>query len=362
VEVEPVSERSKGELVSVITPVYNGAAYLGECIESVLGQTHTNFEYIIADNCSTDSSLSIARSYADSDARIRVVEAEEHVGPIQNWNRSLNAISPQSQYVKFVHADDWIFSDCIEKMLAVARCDESIGIVSAYRLEEDRVSLDRLPTQTPNVPGARHFTMDGRDVGRAVFLEFASVLGSPTSILLSKRALDETQAFFDESLLHADKEACFRILKDWRFGFVREVLTYTRRHNESVTSLTNVLDTRRQDDLMLLQRHGRSFLSTEEFGVTLRKTIDLYYGFLARSVGQGKGEKFWQSHRDVFDRADVPYERLRIVKALLRQWLDPRTAAKRLMKRSSDDAASGSVSDADKFLSSSRQKRGGTID
>ena len=357
-----MSERSKSELVSVITPVFNAAPYLRQCIESVLGQTHANFEYIIADNCSTDSSLSIAQSYADSDARLRVVEAEDHVGPIQNWNRSLDAINPQSQYIKFVHADDWIFSDCIEKMVSVARSDERIGIVSAYRLEEDRVSLDRLPTQCATSPGARQFSMDGRDVGRAVFLEYASVLGSPTSVLLSSRAVSETKPFFDESYLHADKEACIRILKDWQFGFVREVLTYTRRHNESVTSLTNILDTRRQDDLMLLQRHGRSFLSPEEMSATLRKTVDLYYGFLARSVGHGKGDKFWRSHRDVFDRANVPFERLRLLKALLRHWLDPRSAVKQLMRGSSGDAAGGNVSDADRFLSSSRQKRGGTVD
>jgi glycosyltransferase involved in cell wall biosynthesis len=48
-------------LVSVLTPVYNGEPYLGECIESVLNQTYQNFEYIIVNNCSKDRTLEIAR-------------------------------------------------------------------------------------------------------------------------------------------------------------------------------------------------------------------------------------------------------------------------------------------------------------
>ena len=50
--------------VSVVTPVYNGANYLAECIESALAQTHKNLEYLIVNNCSTDRSQDIAKGYA----------------------------------------------------------------------------------------------------------------------------------------------------------------------------------------------------------------------------------------------------------------------------------------------------------
>ena len=54
-------------LVSIVTPVYNGEAYLEECIESVLAQTYTHWEYIIVNNCSTDNTLDIARRYESKD-------------------------------------------------------------------------------------------------------------------------------------------------------------------------------------------------------------------------------------------------------------------------------------------------------
>ena len=56
--------------LSVVTPFYNTQAYLKECIESVLGQSYRNFEYILVDNCSNDGSLDIAEYYAKRDSRI----------------------------------------------------------------------------------------------------------------------------------------------------------------------------------------------------------------------------------------------------------------------------------------------------
>ena len=58
-------------LVSVLTPVYNCEKYLRTCIESVLAQTYTNWEYVIVNNCSTDGTLAIAQEYAAADSRIR---------------------------------------------------------------------------------------------------------------------------------------------------------------------------------------------------------------------------------------------------------------------------------------------------
>ena len=71
-------------LVSVITPFYNTARYLAECIESVLDQTFRDFEYLLVDNASTDGSLEIAQEYANRDSRIRVVHFDELVPQIPN--------------------------------------------------------------------------------------------------------------------------------------------------------------------------------------------------------------------------------------------------------------------------------------
>src|SRR5215510_4357832 len=84
-------------LVSVLTPFYNTAAYLSECIESVLKQTYTEFEYILADNCSTDGSAEIADNYARQDSRIRLIRYSDFVAQLPNYNRALREISKSSQ-------------------------------------------------------------------------------------------------------------------------------------------------------------------------------------------------------------------------------------------------------------------------
>ena len=71
-------------LVSIVTPVYNGEAYLAECIDSVLAQTHSNWQYTIVSNCSTDGTVDIAQRYGRKDPRITVYEAKDFLPIIAN--------------------------------------------------------------------------------------------------------------------------------------------------------------------------------------------------------------------------------------------------------------------------------------
>src|SRR5262245_1437977 len=100
--------------VSVVTPFYNSDRYLAECIESVLGQTHTSFEYLLVNNQSTDASAAIAADYARRDGRIRLIDTTSFLGQVQNYNFALSQISDRSRYTKIVQADDWIFPACLK--------------------------------------------------------------------------------------------------------------------------------------------------------------------------------------------------------------------------------------------------------
>jgi cellulose synthase/poly-beta-1,6-N-acetylglucosamine synthase-like glycosyltransferase len=85
-------------LVSVLTPVYNGEAYLAECIESLLAQTYSNWEYTIVNNCSTDGTLSIDQRYARTDTRIHVWENETLLNLIANHHGAFHLVSAESKY------------------------------------------------------------------------------------------------------------------------------------------------------------------------------------------------------------------------------------------------------------------------
>lgn len=95
-------------VISIITPVYNGAPYLGACIESVLTQTFREFELILVDDGSTDASGDICEAYARQDGRLRVIHIP-HSGPARARNTGINAA--QGDYLGFIDADDWIEPD-----------------------------------------------------------------------------------------------------------------------------------------------------------------------------------------------------------------------------------------------------------
>src|ERR1041385_2860178 len=107
-------------LVSVVTPVYNGEDYLGECIESVLAQTYRNWDLTIVNNASTDRTLEIALQYAAKHPQIRVHSNERFLRVIASHNAALRWVSAESRYCKILSADDWLYPECLERMVALA--------------------------------------------------------------------------------------------------------------------------------------------------------------------------------------------------------------------------------------------------
>src|SRR5512141_1905649 len=121
--------------VSVVTPFHDTSAHLRECIESILAQTHTNFELILQDNASSDGSSDIALEYARRDPRVTYFRLDELVPQVRNYNLALSRIDSASTYCKIVQADDWITPDCLRQMVEIAERSPRVGLISAYRLK-----------------------------------------------------------------------------------------------------------------------------------------------------------------------------------------------------------------------------------
>jgi glycosyltransferase involved in cell wall biosynthesis len=299
----------KQPLVSVITPVYNEEKHLGECIESLLRQTYQNWECIVANNCSTDDSGRIARDYAARDPRIRVEDNQQFVRAVANFNGALGRISLASKYCKIVFADDWIFPECLEQMVAVAEEYPTVGIVGAYGLQGRQVMWAGLPYPSRLVPG--------RDVCRKLFLEDLYVFGTATSLLFRTDLVRNRDPFFNESNLHSDSETCLALLKTSDFGFVNQVLTFTRVRESSLFAFSTEMNTFIAGRLHDLVTHGPDCLCPEEFEGCLNRKLDEYYAFLAGAVFHRRSGKFWEYHKGKLAEAGVGFSRGRLAKAVL---------------------------------------------
>lgn len=102
-------------LVSVLMTAYNREKYISEAIESVQASTYSKFELIIVDDCSTDDTVNIARSYALKDSRIKIHENEKNLGDYPNRNKAASFVS--GKFIKYVDSDDYISPDGLMNMV-----------------------------------------------------------------------------------------------------------------------------------------------------------------------------------------------------------------------------------------------------
>jgi glycosyltransferase involved in cell wall biosynthesis len=309
-------------LVTVLTPVYNGEKYLAECIESVCSQDYKNWEYIIINNCSTDSTLDIATRYADIDSRIRVVNNQRFVSMIENHNIAFSLVPPESKYCKVVSADDRIAPECLTEMVRIAEAHPTVGIVGSYQLSDSEVRWKGLPHDRE--------VISGREVCRLSLVDKLDVFGMPTSTLFRSDLIRKNQPFFPHLLPHADTSACYKYLQDCDFGFSHEVLCIERVHDGQVTSKVTKLSAKNVAFLETVVEYGPIYLTESEFKRLKSKYSEEYYRWLGGCVLKLQGKEFWKYHASRMRKLGHPIVWRRVIKCamdeILREIQNPRVA------------------------------------
>jgi glycosyltransferase involved in cell wall biosynthesis len=317
--------------VSIVTPMYNNAEYLAECIDSILSQTYQNWDYVIVNNCSSDGSAEIAHRYADRHPRIRVHDNTEFLPVVANHNLAMRQISPASKYCKMVFSDDWIFPRCIEEMVAAAEAHPSAGIIGAYGLQGQEIAVKwaALPYPSPLVPG--------RELGRLYLLrgEHDFVFGTSHSLMFRADLVRAHDPFFNESNLHADTEVCVDLLRNCDFSFVHQVLTFRRERTGSMTEYATMMNTSVGSRLYELVTYGHDFLTAEEFERCHDRLLAEYYNYLAVNVLLGRRDpSFWEVHTSKLSQAGVQISRARVagfvLKRACRAILNPQETLRKL--------------------------------
>jgi glycosyltransferase involved in cell wall biosynthesis len=279
-------------LVSVVTPVYNGEQYLREAIESVLAQTYSNFSHIVVDNCSTDGTPEIVEQYARKDSRVRLLRFEEFVEANENHNRAFRSIDPESAYCKVLQADDLLFPECLEKMVALAVATPSVGVVSGYRHKDGEIDLVGLP-----FPQA---VATGRFILRQSLLGGPYVTGSPSSLMLRSDLVRQRDPFWDLDFEHCDTEAAYWALTQADFALVHQVVTFSRRQAGSRITWADRVKSFWPENLRMLLRHGPGVLSPAELRGRLRYELAVYVWFHAKQrikPSRWNDDEFHRFHR-----------------------------------------------------------------
>jgi len=246
-----VSSRASTPPVTICIPTFNGEAYLRQSVESALQQDFEDFELLIVDDCSEDSSVNIAYDYARYDSRVRVYVNERNLGLGGNWNRC--ATLARGAWIKFLFQDDTLDPMCVKRMLAAARpgplivaCARAVAIEETISPGEKQfyeyyAAEHSIPRRFPGESlisaeaFARHLVDHPID----------NCIGEPTAVLIHRSAFQRFGGFRRDLVQVVDWEFEARIAVQAGLCYLSEPLATFRVHGRSATATSRATATRR---------------------------------------------------------------------------------------------------------------------
>ena len=216
--------------LSVLIPVFNAAAFLPECLESVLAQDLQDMEILLGDNCSSDRSREIIASYAARDQRIRWWKNPENLGMAGNLNRCLD--EAMGDYVKCIMADDKLASsDTLTKLVNVMEQRASVSLVGCDALIIDHASQVLSHRRTARESGI----WNGKKAIVHCLEAGVNLIGTDIGLFRRAHARFKFDARYSQII---DLDFCFRLLEHGEFAYITEPLVAWRQH-ASQASVSN---------------------------------------------------------------------------------------------------------------------------
>ena len=242
-------------MVSVLIPAYNGEKYIEEAVSSVLAQTLSDWELILIDDCSGDSTWQIIADMAQRDPRIHAYRNAQNLGPARTRNRGLELC--RGSYVALLDCDDVWYPDKLEKQVALARETGADIVYCGYAIvDEDGCRL------------CRDFSVPESTDVEATLVQ--SVISCSTVLLVREIA---ERYRFPETYYHEDLALWLRLLGDGKTAAgVPEVLARYRVHRNS----------RAWDKLAVARRRWRVYRSWQ--GLSVEKSFVCFVRYALAGV------------------------------------------------------------------------------
>jgi len=246
-------------LVSICIPVYNGAEFIEQAVESALAQGYENLEVLVQDNASTDDTWEIVSSLAGKHSELNIERNATNIGMSPNWNMVMGRA--RGEYVLIMSADDYLEPVFLRKcMEALAESGADMVTTNHYNLRDGEKKVRRMRMR----PGVYQYFP--REI--LLFNPFPIVFA-----LFKRRTIEMMSAdgkLFDETFPYTcDYELLIRLsLSGLRLHFLSEPLTTYRLHASNLSR--QILRMNRQAALVLF-RHKRKL--RKACGITYRMTM-----------------------------------------------------------------------------------------
>lgn len=278
-------------LISIIMPVYNAEAFLKNSLESIILQTHKNWELITVDDGSTDNSYNILKSFQRKNHKIKVFRNSVNKGIGETVNLALS--KTKSNYIARQDADDISDPTRLEKQLSYLRSNPSIGILGTFMNEVNDAEKTLVKREVP---------ITHKDIKKAMFI--TQSIQNPT-VMINKRKIPYNQLWFNGKISPVDElDFFFRLLNKVKFANLPECLVTYRKHSNN-SSLKNIkrtfsltFQTRLKAILLYGYRPG-----VKEFFIHWVQTFAVF--ILPNSILYGLF-KLWKNHSSLLVSTSIP--------------------------------------------------------
>jgi len=212
---------NKQNLISVVMPAYNAEKFIGQAIETILNQTHTNLELLIADDASKDKTKEVIASY--NDIRIKTFHNKKNLGYLKTCNKLFEKAN--GSFIAFQDADDFSAIDRFEKQLEAFVQNKNLGAVGCNMTAVDTVNKHLFST---------HFFLKHDEILKHIPSYFSVI---PNSYLLKKEVYERVGGYHEyfNRMGAEDYYWTYLIMEKYELINLSEPLYYYRYNPNSIT-------------------------------------------------------------------------------------------------------------------------------
>ena len=267
--------------VTIFLPVYNGANYIQQAIDSVLAQSYTNWTFLIVDNCSTDNTAEICKPYL-VDPRFQYILNETNLGVHGNFHKALN-LCKTTYFAYLSHDDIYVRPDAFAEAHAILEADKSLAMVNA--------PVRWLDSKSEFIPsfGASNVGFQGKVAGKTVAKASIVRCRNLYGIAVLSRTEFGQKLQLDKRLHQASDVNFFVGIGGERDVCVLQNPAYAIRFHQTNNTLRQY-DTLIDEMNIIAQNHGIQLSATEQiwqklnaYKVRLGKWV--FYQVLNRRAG-----------------------------------------------------------------------------
>lgn len=267
-------------MITIVVPVYNVEVYLKECVDSLLAQTYGDFEIILVNDGSTDSSPAMCDAYAAQDSRIRVIH-QENKGLSGARNTAIEAA--RGEYLIFVDSDDYLPLDTLEILHSIAQ-ETGADYVAGYSLAKRENGKVELILLRDEVKGVEVYT--GKDK-MYNYVRTPKMTASACGKLYTRELFREIR--FPAGKLYEDVHTTYRLVHEAKCMALTEKATYVYRKREG--SIMHHKCTARDFDVVEGRLLEESFMAEHYPELAHDTHVRVFASSLALVLRGGLGDK-----------------------------------------------------------------------